>query len=93
MARVLATLGEARLLEQDYDRARQYYQSAVLTAPGETGNQTSTRDQARAIVDALQTGPADREQIEQLFAQLSQSPRESSELSPRCRAQPRHARA
>lgn len=69
----LATLGEARLLERDYVKARQYYQSAVLTAPGETGNQTTTRDQARAIMDALQTGPADRDQIEQVFAHLSQA--------------------
>jgi tetratricopeptide (TPR) repeat protein len=68
----LATLGEARLLEKDYAKARQYYQSAVLTAPGETGNQTPTRDQARAIMDALQTGQADRDQVEQVFAHLSQ---------------------
>jgi hypothetical protein len=33
----LATLGEERLLEQDYAKARQYYQAAILTAPGETG--------------------------------------------------------
>jgi hypothetical protein len=68
----LATLGEARLLEQDYAKARQYYQAAILTAPGETGNQSTTRDQASEIMNALQTGPADREQIEQVFAHLSQ---------------------
>ena len=68
----LATLGEARLLEKDYAKARRYYQSAILTASGETGNQAPTRDQARAIMDALQTGPADRDQIEQVFAHLSQ---------------------
>jgi tetratricopeptide (TPR) repeat protein len=69
----LATLGEARLLEQDYAKARQYYQSAILIAPGETGNHGSTLDQAREIMNALQTGAADREQIEQVFAHLSQS--------------------
>jgi len=68
----LATLGEARPLEQDYAKARQYYQAAILTAPGERGNQGTTRDEAREIMNALQTGAADREQIEQVFAHLSQ---------------------
>jgi len=67
----LATLGEARLLEEDYPKAVQYYQAAILTAPGETGNQGTTRDQAREIMNALQTGAADRAQVEQVFAHLS----------------------
>jgi tetratricopeptide (TPR) repeat protein len=66
----LASLGEAKLLLEDYDSARQYYLDAVLAAPGETGSQASTRDQALAIMNALTTPQAGRNQIEQVFSHL-----------------------
>ena len=66
----LASRAEARLLHEDYSQARLYYQEAVLEAPGETGSHSSTRDQAQEILNALGTAPADREQIEQVFAHL-----------------------
>jgi hypothetical protein len=48
-------------------------QSAILTAPGETGNHEGTRAQAREIMRILETGTADRAHIEQVFAHLNQA--------------------
>jgi uncharacterized protein HemY len=69
----LATLGELRLLQRDYTKAKEYYQAAILTAPGERGNHASTRDQAIEIMKALDTAHAERALVEEVFAHLSPS--------------------
>jgi hypothetical protein len=65
-----ATLGEARLLQSDYAQACKHYAAAILMGPGETGSHKGSLEQAREIMNSLDTPPADRDAVEQVFAHL-----------------------
>lgn len=58
-----ATAAEVQLLQQNYDKAGELYFQTVLIAPEDHGSHQSTRDQARLILDALQTPPETRQII------------------------------
>jgi tetratricopeptide (TPR) repeat protein len=67
------TLAEARLLQGDYAQARLHYAAAILRAPGETGSHKGSLEQAREIMNALETPPADRDAIENVFGHLKKA--------------------
>jgi len=65
-----ATLAEARLLQSDCYQASEYYNAAVLMAPGETGSHKATLEQARQIMHSLGVTASEGNAIEQVFAHL-----------------------
>ncbi|HEV2802125.1 MAG TPA: TRAFs-binding domain-containing protein [Pyrinomonadaceae bacterium] len=50
---ILATLGEAALVSEDWTEAARRYDEAVANAPGRLGDRTSTRRNARLIIEHL----------------------------------------
>lgn len=66
-----ATVAEVQLLKGDYAKAADLYKAAVATEPHARGSHKSTWDQARSLMDKLQTPPADRAKIEAVFKHLT----------------------
>jgi hypothetical protein len=66
----LATAAESRLVQGDWRRAADLYVKAVSMAPEELGSHRATRDQAVALLDALQAPQADRETVLAAFVHL-----------------------
>lgn len=67
----LATAAESQLVQGNYPRAGELYVKAVSAAPEEQGSHRSTRDQAVALLDALEAAPADRAAVLAAFAHLA----------------------
>jgi hypothetical protein len=57
-------------VQGDWRRATDLYVKAVSMAPEELGSHRATRDQAVALLDALQAPQADRETVLAAFAHL-----------------------
>lgn len=61
------TLAEAQLIQEHYDEAATLYREALVMLPEAAGSHAVTLDQARRIMDALNTPPTQRQRIEQAF--------------------------
>jgi hypothetical protein len=65
-----ATLAEAHLLKQDYDRAAALYEAAVTDESELHASHASTWAQAQLLMDKLQTPASERAKIAKSFAHL-----------------------
>jgi tetratricopeptide (TPR) repeat protein len=68
-----ATVAEAQLLQRKYEQAAFLYAAARSMAPLDYGSLCSTRDQARLLMDHLQSPPAERARIEAVFEDVCES--------------------